>query len=130
MIRSIRVSTFVIPLMLLGVVGFPVFAESSECEARIDSELIREEEQESSTHYTWNVNVQTEEDCATVEFDLILTIQKADQEEETVVRAGRVRLSDGSIDHQMRYELTPENRLAKWEVVKSSCTPCVLDEIE
>ena len=77
MIRSIRVSTFVIPLMLLGVVGFPVFAESSECEARIDSELIREEEQESSTHYTWNVNVQTEEDCATVEFDLILPINTA-----------------------------------------------------
>jgi len=130
MIKSARLGTIVIAIALLTATALPVPAESPECEARIDSELIREEEHKSSTHYTWNVEVQTDEDCATVEFDLILTIQKADQEEETVVRAGRVRLSNGSIDHQMRYELNPDDNLEKWEVVKSSCTPCELDHPE
>lgn len=130
MIKSARLGTLVIAFALLVSTALPVSAGSAECEARIDSELIREEQQESSTHYTWNVEIQTEEDCATVEFDLILTIQKADQEEETVARAGRVRLSNGSIDHQMRYELNPDDNLVKWEVVKSSCTPCELEHPE
>ena len=130
MIRSTRVTSILIALALLGATGLPARAASPECKAKIDSELIREEEQESGTHYTWNVEVQTDEDCATIEFDLILTIQKADGENETVVRGGRVKLSNGSIEHQMRYEMKPDDNLVKWEVVKSSCEPCVLDHPE
>ena len=130
MIKSARLGTIVIAIALLAATALPVPAESPECEAKIDSELIREEEQESSTQYTWNIEVQTEEDCATVEFDLILTIQKSDGDEETVVRAGSVRLSNGSIEHEMFYELGLDAKLAQWKVVKSSCTACVLDELE
>lgn len=130
MFRSIRVTAAVTALALLAATGPSLAAASSECEARVDSELIREEKQESSTHYTWRVDVQTDEECATVEFNLILTIQKSDQENETVVREGRVRLSKGSIEHQMRYELKPDDSLVKWEVVKSSCELCVLDRLD
>jgi hypothetical protein len=130
MIKSARLGTIVIAIALLAATALPVPAELPECEAEIDSDLIREEEQESSTHYTWNIEVRTEEDCATVEFDLILTIQKSDGDEETVVRAGSVRLSNGSIEHEMFYELEPENTLARWEVVKSGCKPCVLNELD
>jgi hypothetical protein len=41
-----------------------------------------------------------------------------------------VRLSNGSIDHQMRYEMKPDDSLVKWEVVESSCELCVLDDSE
>ena len=127
MIGTTRFGTVAIVLTLLGVTWLPVPAAPSECEAQIDSELTRQEEGESGTHYTWKVNVETEEDCATIEFELILTIQKPEGEDQTVVRLGRVRLSDGSIEHQMRYELKPDDKLVKWEVVMSSCEPCVLD---
>jgi len=130
MIRSARIGAVAFTLIGLAAAWAPVPAAESECEARIDSELIREEQGESGTHYTWQVEVQTDEDCATVEFNLILTIQHSDGEDETLVRLGRVRLSNGSIDHQMRYELKPGDNLEKWEVVKSSCEPCVLDRPE
>jgi len=105
-------------------------SSSSECDAEVDSELTREEPGEAGTHYTWKVDIRTEEDCATVEFQLILTIQKPDGKEDTVVRPGSVRLSNGSIEHQMRYEMKPDDNLTKWEVVKSKCEPCVLNDLE
>jgi len=130
MIRSARIGAVAFTLIGLAAAWAPAPAAASECEARIESELIREEQGESGTHYTWQVEVQTDEDCATVEFNLILSIQHSDREDETVVRPGRVRLSHGSIDHQMRYELKPDDKLLKWEVAKSSCERCVLDRPE
>ena len=130
MIRSTRIGATAITLIWIAAAWITVPAAASECEARIDSELIREEQGESGTHYTWQVSIETDEDCATVEFNLILTVQHPDGEDETVVRPGRVRLSDGSIDHQMRYQMVPDDNLVKWEVVKSSCELCVLDHPE
>lgn len=130
MAKVIRISVTTIALALLGAAWLPAVVASSECDAEVDSELTREEPGEAGTHYTWNVNIRTDEDCATVEFQLILTIQKPDGKEDSVVRLGSVRLSDGSIDHQMRYEMKPDDSLTKWEVVKSKCEPCVLDDLE
>ena len=122
-----RICALTIGLALVGAAWLPATVASSECDAEIDSELIRDEPGEAGTHYTWQVEVRTEEDCAVIGFQLILTIQKPDGDEETVVRPGSVRLSNGSILHQMRYQMKPDNELLKWEVVKSSCEICVLD---
>lgn len=130
MIRSMRIAAIAITLVWLAAAWFAPPAAASECDARLESEMIREEQGESGTHYTWQVSVETDEDCATVEFNLILTIQHPDGEDESVVRMGRVRLSNGSIDHQMRYQSKPDDDLVKWEVVKSSCELCVLEHPE
>jgi len=128
MTQFMRVGALVITIALFGATGIPAIGASSECDAQVDSELTREEPGEAGTHYTWRVDIRTEEDCATVEFQLILTIQPPGGDEETVVRQGSVRLSDGSIQHQMRYEMKPDHSLMKWEIVKSSCETCVLED--
>jgi len=127
MTQLMRISALVIAIALFGAAWLPAVAASSECDAQVDSELAREEPGEAGTHYTWRVEIRTDEDCATVEFQLILTIQPPDGDEQTVVRMGSVRLSGGSIQHQMRYEMKPDHELLKWEIVKSSCEVCVLD---
>ena len=130
MTQFVRISVVAIALALFGAACIPAVAASSECDAQVDSDLTREEPGETGTHYTWRVEIRTEEDCATVEFQLILTIQPPGGDVETVVRMGSVRLSDGSIQHQMRYAMKPDHRLMEWEIVKSSCEICVLNRPE
>ncbi len=130
MTELVRFSALALALSLLWATWLPSAVASSDCDAEVDSELTREEPGETGTHLTWRVDIRTEEECATVEFQLILTLQKPDGKEETVVRLGSVRLSDGSISHQMRYEVRPEDRLTKWKVVQSKCEPCVANDLE
>jgi len=125
-----RLGAAVLALVVSATPWFPAAAEDGdgECRAQVTSELIRQEEQDTGTHLTWQVHVTTEQACVVVEFKLILTLQKPDSEVETVVRLGRVRLSEGGIDHQMWYEMSADDVLADWKIVQSSCEPCAVDE--
>ncbi len=123
----------VLPLAALLLFGFgtPAALAQEECDADLTPELVRKESGDETggvgTRYTFDVEVNTEADCAIVRFELVARVQRPNGDEETDTRSAMVKLSNGSITQQMLYNLELDNELLEWKFKLVKCEPCVLD---
>ena len=115
-----------------GLLALAADVAARDCRAEVEAELTREESGEETggkgMRYTFTVDVRAEADCAVVHFELLAKIQKSDGSDEERTEPGQVRLSNGSISHEMHYTVPPEEELLHWEVRQTKCEPCGLDE--
>jgi hypothetical protein len=115
---------------VLCFVGAPVVVAEGDCRAHLTSEMVENSsgstEEGEGAYFLFTVTVTTEEECAQVDFRLEATIETADNEE-VRYKPGRVRVSDGEVQQNMRYQLKPGESLADWKIVQTKCEPCTLN---
>jgi len=122
-----------IPMMRnagLAVLALTLMASLSNvladnCEAEIRGKLARVEPVENATMYVAAVEVDVREDCAEVEFELVVTETTRDGKEITnrVPRKTRVR-SGTTATMKLNYRLPDGNQIKNNELKVTSCKLC------
>jgi hypothetical protein len=105
----------------------PSVLAEGDCKAEVTAELSdRSEGTEEGTgdHFQFTVYVSTEADCAVVHFELLATVETKDGGEEVRHKPEQDRVSNGSIEHKLRYQIAPGEHLADWEIHMTKCEPC------
>ena len=118
--KTMTVSAFFGVLLLASVAGF---AQESNCDAFAQATL-ETDEQGGVTQLEFAVQVSTSEDCAKIEYDLILDelMPNGQVKKERLPRS--VHLNDGSFAEVVEHKIPASFQLTHYEAKIVSCVKC------
>jgi hypothetical protein len=123
MVRRSVLSGFAILVPLFATVA-PSFAED-ECQATIIGTLMREEPSATKTVYTAKVDVETQQACAVVSFDLIIVEEAAGGEQTEVRVPKQVKVRDATpTSLKLDYELKQGRTIVSHRFEQTGCEIC------
>ena len=120
--KAITISAFFGVLLLASAAGF---AQESNCDAFAQATLDTNEQGEVK-HLQFTVEVSTSENCAKIEYDLVLDelLPNGQTKKERLPRF--VKLNDGSLTEMVRHEIPASFELRSYEAKVVSCVKCDL----
>lgn len=120
--KAMTILAFCGVLLLATAAGF---AQESNCDAFAQATLDTDE-QGGVKHLQFTVEVSTSENCAKIEYDLVLDelLPNGQTKKERLPRF--VKLDDGSLTEMVRHEIPASFELRSYEAKVVSCVKCDL----
>jgi len=120
--KAMTILAFCGVLLLASAAGF---AQESNCDAFAQATLDTSEQGEIK-HLQFTVEVSTSENCAKIEYDLVLDelLPNGQTKKERLPRF--VKLNDGSLTEMVRHEIPASFELRSYEAKVVSCVKCDL----
>jgi hypothetical protein len=106
--------------------GPSVLAQDA-CSADLEARLDTQEQEETFTRLQFAVELHTSEPCARIEYDLVITIQLANDQVHKVRLPQVVKLDDGELTSMVRYELPSGERIIDYEARLVRCERCAAE---
>ena len=120
--KAMTILAFCGVLLLATAAGF---AQESNCDAFAQATLDTDE-QGGVKHLQFTVEVSTSENCAKIEYDLVIDelLPNGQTKKERLPRF--VKLDDGSLTEMVRHEIPASFELRSYEAKVVSCVKCDL----
>ncbi len=110
------------------VAAVPMLAASvavaADCNAEVRPTAKSDQIFADSILKVWAVDVDTQEDCAKVYVDLIVTERLFDGEEITSTGRGWRKVSTHSTTYKVNYRIAKDSTILDWKFKVASCVPC------
>ena len=118
--KAMTILAFCGVLLLATAAGF---AQESNCDAFAQATLDTDE-QGGVKHLQFTVEVSTSENCAKIEYDLVIDelLPNGQTKKERLPRF--VKLNDGSLTEMVRHEIPASFELRSYEAKVVSCVKC------
>ena len=98
---------------------------ADECQASLDSTLMKEEKDGEIVTYMFKVDVKSPARCADVKYVLKVVEAVTGEEDRTKKIPHHTRVRDGySVSAKVSYRLPAKRRLVSWKFETVSCQPC------
>ncbi len=107
--------------MLLAA-GVPEVA--ADCNATLSIGKARTEQEGTFTRHIFKIDVSVVEQCAIVEFSVILETRKAGQDTQTVRKYRKVRYRTQQLTTSHSYTTDPDVDVLSWKVEQLECRKC------
>jgi len=121
--RRLRMlSTFACAAMI-GALAPPVIS-AADCTADIRATPRADQESNEAITKVWAVEVDTQEACAKVYGDLIVTERLFDGEEITSTHRGWRKVSNHTSTYKVNYRIAKDTTLIDWKFKVARCVPC------
>jgi hypothetical protein len=99
-------------------------AQSAECTARIRATAKSDQISDKAITKVWAVEVDTQESCAKVNADLVVTERLFDGEVITSTHRGYRKVSNHTSTYKVNYRIAKDSTLTDWKFNVTSCVPC------
>jgi hypothetical protein len=118
-------------MLALAVVGLvtltlgpAVIEAESDCTATVQVSLAHEDHGDDVKHYQFEASISTSEDCAQIEWDLVIEELMPSGQTKKVRIPRRVKLDDGSLDEMVRYNMPASFEMLSYEGKIVECLKC------
>jgi hypothetical protein len=119
--RSLRFVPTIVLAAAFAILATPALGD---CTADVRATPRTDQITDEAIIKVWAVEVDTQEDCATVYGDLIVTERLFDGEEITSTHRGSRKVSSHGTTYKINYRIAKDSTLTKWEFKVSRCVPC------
>ncbi len=97
---------------------------AADCNATLSIGKARTEQEGTFTRHIFKIDVSVVEQCAIVEFSVILETRKAGQDTQTVRKYRKVRFGTQSLATSHSYTTDPDVDVLSWRVEQLECRKC------
>ena len=120
--RLIRRIVSAAVLGMLLAAGFQEVA--ADCNATLSIRQARTEQEGTFTRHVFQIDVSVVEQCAIVEFNVILETRRANQDTQTVRKYRKVRYRTRQLTTNHSYTTDPDVGVLSWSVEQLECREC------
>jgi len=99
-------------------------AQSAECTAQVRATAKSDQISDEATTKVWAVEVDTQESCAKVYVDAVVTERLFNGEVITSTRRGYRKVSNHTSTYKVNYRIARDSTLTDWKFKVTSCVPC------
>ena len=117
------------PIIIAAVLGMLMAAGAQEivaqdCEATISVNRVRTEPETTFTRHVFQIDVSVREQCAVVEFNVVLETRRANEDTQTVKKYRKVRYRTRQLTTSYSYTADPDVDVLSWKVEPLECREC------
>ena len=95
-----------------------------DCNAATSIRRVRTEQEGTFNRHVFQIDISTSEQCAVVEFSVILETRATGQDTQTVKKYRRVKFRTQTISTGHTYTAPPDVDVMSWRVEQISCREC------
>ena len=99
-------------------------ARAATCTAQVRATAKSDQISDEAITKVWAVEVDTQESCAKVNVDVVLTERLFDGEVITSTRRGYRKVSNHASTYKVNYRIAHDSKLTDWKFNVTSCVPC------
>jgi hypothetical protein len=99
-------------------------AAAVECNASLSINRERTESERTFTRHVFQIDVNVQEQCAVVEFNVALQVREPGQDARTVNKYRKVRYRTRQLTTAHEYTADPDVDVLSWKVEQISCREC------
>jgi hypothetical protein len=112
-------------MILCAALFLATTAQADECKAKLDPQLYRVIEKDTTILHRFKVDISSPARCADVWYHLKVDVEASGGKKEPVHRKLKTRVRDGVITTAMvEYEMPREKSMTGWEIEIDRCSPC------
>ena len=100
------------------------WAAGDQCEADVRATPRADQESDESITKVWAVEIDTQEDCAQVTGNLIVTERLFNGELITSTHRGSRKVSNQTVTYKINYKIAKDTTLVDWKFELLRCVPC------
>ena len=97
-----------------------------ECDATVEADLESTNEGMEVTNFQFRVDVRVDNDCAQVEYDLIIEELLPNGHTKKIRKPGFAKLNDGSFSALIEHRMSSELEMLGYEAKIVKCQPCTI----
>jgi len=105
------------------VAGFQEVA-ARDCDATLSIDRVRTEPETTFTRHVFKIDVSVREQCAVVEFNVVLETRRANEDTKTVKKYRKVRYRTQQLTTSYSYTADPDVDVLSWRVEQLECREC------
>jgi hypothetical protein len=99
-------------------------SQAASCTAQVRATAKSDQITDEAIIKVWAVEVDTQESCAKVYVDAVLTERLFDGEVITSTRRGWRKVSNHTSTYKVNYRIAKDSKLTDWKFNVTSCVPC------
>lgn len=99
-------------------------AAAIDCNASLSIDRVRTEQERTFTRHVFKIDVNVREECAVVEFNVVLETRAPGQDAQTVTKYRKVRYRTRQLTTSHTYTADPDVDVLSWRVEQISCREC------
>ena len=120
MIRGIVIGGVLATMLAAGAPE----AAAVDCNASLSIDRVRTEPERTFTRHVFKIDVDVREECAVVEFNVILETRAPGQDAQKVTKYRKVRYRTRQLTTSHTYTADPGVDVLSWKVEQISCRVC------
>jgi len=105
------------------VAGFQEVA-ARDCDATLSIDRVRTEPERTFTRHVFQIDVSVREQCAVVEFNVVLETRRANKDTQTVKKYRKVRYRTRQLTTSYSYTADPDVDVLSWKLEQLECREC------
>ena len=122
-----KVLGFVAGAAVLAIL-FPVSAGAGDCSPEVTAHLEDQTTDEGRGMTTYKFRVEVGQrggsDCVAINYQLVLQVETAAGEKQTIPLRKHVKVHGESVDMVMEHQMPVDDRMASWEIAEVECHAC------
>jgi hypothetical protein len=95
-----------------------------DCDATLSINRVRTEPERTFTRHVFQIDVSVREECAVVEFNVILETRATGQDTQTVKKYRKVRYRTRQLTTSYSYTTDPDVDVLSWRTEQLECREC------
>ena len=105
------------------VAGFQEVA-ARDCDATLSVDRVRTEPERTFTRHVFQIDVSVREQCAVVEFNVVLETRRANEDTQTVKKYRKIRYRTRQLTTSYSYTADPDVEVLSWKLEQLECREC------